>query len=73
MLMSVTFVVGQQVEESLPNFFSCEWLNVLQAVQQRADGVVLSLSVHGSDSVPMGKLTFSEEVQDVPTYRKQYE
>lgn len=62
----VTFVVGQQIEESLSNFLSCERLRVLQAVQQGANGVVLSLSVHRSHSVPVRKLTFSEEVQDVP-------
>lgn len=61
-----TFVVGQQIEESLSDFLPCEWLSVLQAVQQRADGVILSLSVHRSHSVPVRKLTFSEEVQDVP-------
>lgn len=61
-----TFVVGQQIEESLSNFLPCEWLDVLQAVQQRADGIVLSLSVYRSHSVTVRKLAFSEEVQDVP-------
>ena len=63
---AVTFIVGQQIEESLSHFLPCEWLSVLQAVQQRADGVVLSLSVHRSHTVPVRKLTFSQEVQDVP-------
>lgn len=62
----VTFVIGQQIEESLSNFLPCERLSVLEAVQQRADGVILSLSVHCSHSVPVRKLTFTEEVQDVP-------
>lgn len=62
----VTFVVGQQIEERLANLLPCERLSVLQAVQQRADGVVLSLPVHRSHSVPVRKLAFPEEVQDVP-------
>ena len=65
-----TFVVGQQVEESLSNLLPRERLNVLQPVQQRADGVILSLSVHGSHSLPVRKLTLSQEVQDVPLDRK---
>lgn len=63
---ALTFIVGQQIEESLSNFLPCEWLSVLQAVQQRAYGVVLSLSVHRSHPVPVRELTFSQEVQDVP-------
>lgn len=62
----LTFVVGHQIEERLSDFLPCERLRVLQAVQQRANGVVLSLSVHRSHPVPVRKLAFSEEVQDVP-------
>lgn len=61
-----TFVVGQQIEERLSNLLPCERLDVLQAVQQRADGVVLSLSVHRPHPVTPRQLAFSEEVQDVP-------
>lgn len=64
--LQIVSVVGQQIEKSLSNFLSRERLRVLQAVQQGADGVVLSLSVHRSHSVPVRELTFSEEVQDVP-------
>ncbi len=64
---SGTSVVGQQVEESLSNFLSCERLRVLQAVQQRPDGVILRLSVHGSHSLPVRQLAFPQEVQDVPS------
>lgn len=61
-----TSVVGHQVEEGLPDFLPGERLRVLQAVQQRADGVELSLSVHRSHAVPVRKLALSQEVQDVP-------
>lgn len=61
-----TFVVRQQIEECLSDFLPGERLNVLQAVQQGADGVILSLSVNCSHSVPVRKLAFSQEVQDVP-------
>lgn len=66
-----TSVVGQQVEESLSHFLPCERLGVLQAVQQRADGVILSLPVHRTHSVPVRKLAFSEKVQNVPSGWKQ--
>lgn len=66
-----TSVVGQQVEERLAHLLPREWLNVLQAVQQRADGVILSLPVHGTHALPVRKLALSEEVQDVPAGRKQ--
>lgn len=62
---SDTFVVRQQIEERLSDFLPGERLNVLQAVQQGADGVILSLSVNRSHSVPVRKLAFSQEVQDV--------
>lgn len=31
-IVLVTLVVGQEVEEGLADFLSCEWLSVLQAV-----------------------------------------
>lgn len=61
-----TFVVRQQVEERLSDLLAGQWLNVLQAVQQRPNGIILSLSVNRSHSVPVRKLAFSQEVQDVP-------
>lgn len=63
----VTFVVRQQVEERLADLLPSQRLNVLQAVQQGPDGVILSLSVNRTHSVPVRKLAFSHEVQDVPS------
>lgn len=65
-----TFVVRQQIEERLSDFLPGERLNVLQAVQQGADGVILSFSVNRSHSVPVRKLAFSQEVKDVPVLRE---
>lgn len=52
-IVLVTLVVGQEVEEGLADFLSCEWLSVLQAVQQGTNSIVLGLPVYRPHTIPL--------------------
>lgn len=68
--MCETFIIRQEVEECLSDILPGQRLSVLQPLQQRPDGVILSLSVYGSNPVPLRKLALTQEVQNVTVLRK---
>lgn len=58
----LTFVVRQEVKEGLADLLPSERLDVFKALQQRPDGVVLSLSMHRANPVSFWQLPLSQEI-----------